>query len=232
MKTTLLLLLIMFFSIISFSQNVQIHYDLGKDRKFVTTTVEMFKPDSYGNTFFFIDMDYYSGGSKGVTLAYWEIARVLKTKKMPLGLHIEYDGGFGRFAVNGSDVAYRINDAYLLGLDYSINSSDFSKGISFKVLYKTIIDKNKMSFQLTTVWFAHFFDNKLSLTGFADFWKEDSDFNFDGTVDAEYIFLTEPQFWFNATEHFSIGSEVEISNNFGNLEGFYIRPTIAMKYTF
>ncbi|RUA12757.1 MAG: DUF5020 domain-containing protein [Flavobacteriia bacterium] len=232
MKTKLLLLFLLSFGIKSFSQNIQLHYDFGKDRKYVTTTVEMFKPDKYGNTFFFIDMDYNSGGTKGISLVYWEIARVLKTEKMPFGIHVEFDGGFGRFNTPEGDVGYRINESYLAGVDYSIHSSDFSKGASFKVLYKTIIGKNKASFQLTTVWYANFFDNKLTLSGFADFWKEDLDFNFDGDVDAEYVFLTEPQIWYNFNKHFSVGSEVEFSNNFGNIEGFYVRPTIAVKATF
>jgi len=232
MKLKLLFLLLIIFSIKSFSQNVQVHYDFGKDRNYVTTTVEMFKPDKFGNTFFFIDMDYYSGGSKGMTLTYWEIARVLKTDKMPFGIQVEFNAGFGRFTTPQSEVAYRINEAYMVGIDYSINSDDFSKGISFKVLYKTIIDKNKASFQLTTVWFANFFNNKLTLSGFADFWKEDSDFDFDGTVDTEYIFLSEPQIWYNITSHFSVGSEVELSNNFANKKGFYTRPTLGLKYTF
>ncbi|MCK5846258.1 MAG: DUF5020 family protein [Bacteroidales bacterium] len=232
MKTKLLLLFLIAFGVKSFAQNIQLHYDFGKDRKYVTTTVEMFKPDKLGNTFFFIDMDYYSGGSNGISLAYWEIARVFKTEKMPFGIHAEFDGGFGRFNTPSGDIGYQINESYLAGIDYSINSADFSKGVSLKVLYKTIIDKNKASFQLTAVWYANFFNNKLTLSGFADFWKEDSDFNFDGDVDAEYIFLSEPQIWYNFNEHFSLGSEVELSNNFGNIKGFYVRPTLGMKYTF
>ena len=35
--------------------NVQTFYDFGKDRKYVTTTFEMFKGDKFGDTFFFID---------------------------------------------------------------------------------------------------------------------------------------------------------------------------------
>ena len=47
------------------AQDVQVHYDLGhslyKDlssRMSVTTTVEMFKPDTWGSTFMFTDIDY------------------------------------------------------------------------------------------------------------------------------------------------------------------------------
>ena len=32
------------------AQNLQVHYDFGKDRKQITTTLEMFKPDKYGST--------------------------------------------------------------------------------------------------------------------------------------------------------------------------------------
>lgn len=47
------------------AQNIQLHYDFGGDlydelgtRPSLTTTVEMFKPDKWGSTFFFVDMDY------------------------------------------------------------------------------------------------------------------------------------------------------------------------------
>ncbi len=68
--------------------------------------------------------------------------------------------------------------------------------------------------------------------GFADFWREDKDFNFDGTVETKFIFLSEPQFWYNFTEHFSCGSEIELGNNFGSVKGFRVNPTVAVKYNF
>ena len=42
---------------------LQVHYDMGEDRGYVTTTIEMFKPDQWGSTFFFVDMDHdtYAG---------------------------------------------------------------------------------------------------------------------------------------------------------------------------
>ena len=61
-----------------FAQNVQLHYDLGRslyndlsERQSVTTTIELFKPDRWGSTYFFTDLDYESDGVMG---AYWEIA--------------------------------------------------------------------------------------------------------------------------------------------------------------
>ena len=47
------------------AQNIQLHYDLGHSlydglsgRPNVTTTVEMIKPDKWGSTFMFTDIDY------------------------------------------------------------------------------------------------------------------------------------------------------------------------------
>ena len=80
-------------------------------------------------------------------------------------------------------------------------------------------------------------------SGFADFWMENrpwqlgakGDSKGDGT---DFIFLSEPQFWFNfhalkGLEKFnlSVGTEVELSNNFVGT-GFYAIPTLALKYTF
>ena len=94
-----ILLFFMMFTSISavYAQNIQLHYDFGENRKLFTTTVEMFKPDKYGSTFFFIDMDYSSDAryvNNGLSLAYWEIARAFKwnetQKLMP---RAEYNGG-------------------------------------------------------------------------------------------------------------------------------------------
>ena len=82
--------------------NMQVFYDFGTDRKFVTMTLEMFKADKWGNTYFFIDHDFnYNQHVEGPNLApggtYLEIARCLnfwqKTKWAPLSLHVEYNGG-------------------------------------------------------------------------------------------------------------------------------------------
>ncbi len=231
MKKILLVCLVFASSALFAQTNLQVHYDLHGDRGYLTTTMEMFKPDNLGNTFFFIDMDYGSNDVDGISLAYWEIARVIKTKKMPVGLHVEYNGGFGTAGKNRA-ISYRINDAWLAGVDYSWNAKDYSKGVTAKVLFKHIRDKHDASFQLTGVWYWHFLNRKLTFTGFMDFWREDVDVNFDGVRDASFIFLTEPQLWYNFCENFSVGGEVEISNYFANMEGLHVFPTVGAKWTF
>lgn len=216
------------------AQNLQVHYDFGKTRKLVTSTVEMFKPDKWGSTFFFVDMNYDADNGKTVSLAYWEIARGIKLGKSPFAAHIEYNGGFGQFNASPYNGAYPINDAWLGGLDYNINNADFTKGITFQALYKYIRDKNDASFQLTAVWYMHMLNKKVTFDGFADFWREDNVFaNSDETITAtKYVFLTEPQIWYNFTENISVGSEIEISSNFGGNKGFMVNPTLAAKWNF
>ncbi|MEA3317765.1 MAG: DUF5020 family protein [Bacteroidota bacterium] len=228
MKKFILLSVILIASISMFAQNVQLHRDFGKDRNYFTTTVEMFKPDKLGNTFFFIDMNYGDGDVEGVSLAYWEISRCIKFGETPLSFHAEYDGGFGQWKDGDIGGTFQINNAWLGGIDYSWNNEDFSKGFSIKTLYKYIQGKHDATFQLTAVWHANFFDNKLSFTGFADFWREDSTF---GTNDTKYVFLSEPQLWYNYNEHLALGTELELSSNFGT-EGFDIMPTLAAKWAF
>lgn len=233
------LVLVLFVSLAAFAvkaQNIQTHYDMGKDRGYITTTVEMFKPDKTGNTFFFIDFDYGSNGvENSPSLAYFEIARCFTLAKSPFSWHVEYNGGL----FNSNGFGNNISNAWLTGLDYSWNAKDFSKGFSLKALYKNIAntsDEKPNNFQLTAVWYLNFAKGKMSFTGFADFWREGHIVSNDGFKtnfqEKEFIFLTEPQLWYNATKKFAIGSEVEISSNFAGHDGFMVNPTAALKYTF
>ena len=237
MKKLLLLFTFLIAAATLEAQNIQLHYDMGKDRKYLTSTVEMFKPDKWGSSFYFIDIDYGKGGTNGVQgtqLAYFEIARGLKFWKSPFEIHLEYNGGFGQFKANPDyNQAYQINDAWLFGGNYTWNTADYSKIFTLQAMYKNIRGKNDMSFQLTGVWTLKFFKDKVTLSGFADFWREDNVVGPTGkTKNTNFVFLSEPQFWFNCTDHFSVGSEVEVSSNFAGHDGLMVNPTIAGKWIF
>ena len=234
MKRVLLFALI-FVAFSATAQNVQLHYDFGnklyksetKDsRPSLVSTVEMFRADKFGSTFFFVDMEYY----RGINKAYWEISRELNfwqnTKLSWLSAHIEYNGG-----VSGVWGTY--DDAFLFGATYSGHSKDYSKTWSITASYK-LIPKNAVTahnFQITAVWGITFLKGYMSFSGFIDFWREH-------WGDTEYIIMAEPQLLFNfnaikGCEKFnlSIGTEVELSNNFVD-PGFYAIPTAAIKWTF
>jgi len=240
MKKLVLALFVSLLTLGAIAQNVQTHYHLGSSSgNFLTTTVEMFKPDKHGNTFFFIDMNYGEGDVQGVSMSYWEISRSLTLGKSPFAAHLEYNGGFGQWKTGTLSGAYAINDAWLGGLEYSWNAKDFSRGFTFETLYKNIRGKNTASFQLTGVWYMNFFKNKVKFDGFADFWREDNTFQTGTTITGDpiiettkFVFLSEPQLWYNFDSNFAAGTEVRLRYNFGGLQGFAVQPTAALKYTF
>lgn len=214
-------------------QNVQLHYDFGENRKYLTSTVEMFKPDKWGSTFYFIDMDYgIKDELEGVNMTYWEIARGLSFWDFPFEIHMEYNGGFGEYAKKNNKLySYQIEDAWLFGGHYTFSNEDFSRTFTIQLMYKYIKNVENLSFQITGVWELNYFDGKVTFTGFADFWEEPVDFDNDGIDDADYVFQAEPQLWYNFNEHLSLGTEIEFANNFVK-EGFQINPTLGAKWIF
>lgn len=222
----------LFASLLSQAQtNLQVHYDLGDGREYVTTTLEMFKPDKWGNTFFFVDLDYNYGKDNHPSSAYFEIARCINTWGGPFSAHVEYNGGFFGNAIAGLPVGFSlpVNNAWLGGLDYGMHNADYTQTLNLKALYKHIVGKQE-SAQLTAVWGLHLMNRKISFTGFADIWLEDNT-NMDGSK-TDYTFITEPQLWYNFTENLSAGTEVEISSNFAGNKGFMANPTLAVKWNF
>ena len=225
--------------------NLQVFYDFGPDRQHVTTTLEGFYNDNWGNTFFFLDHDYNSKDANGKVIApsgtYLEIARCLNfwqnSAIAPLSLQVEYNGGVYH--------GYTINSAFLTGIDLFLHSADFNNTFNFKVLYKNIRNTtSQVPMQFTFVWgFQDLFGLKgLRFSGFCDFWWEDhmlfSDHN--GAIIPEQagtVFLSEPQLWYNlgslfGCDNFNIGGEVELSYNFGTSKGFWARPCAGIKWVF
>lgn len=227
----LVFLFILGFSMASYAQDLQLHYDLGHsretsipDRNYFTSTFEMFKPDSMGSFYWFIDMDY-NNTKKQMSLAYLEISRNFKIGKFPLQPHIEYNGGLVLVSQN---IGTSIANCLLLGFAYPFN---VAKGnFELQLMYKSITNDQKADMQFTGVWSYPLFKGKVMFDGFFDIWTQDK--NATGTT-KKIIFLSEPQIWYNVNNHFSVGSETEISSNFvfgSNKVEYY--PTVAVKWNF
>ena len=218
------------------AQDIQLHYDFGRNiytgeesgRQKVTITLEQFKADKWGSWYYFVDVDLSSHFTES---AYTEISREFKLgKQSPFAAHVEYDGGLSR---SGS-----FQQAGLIGAAYNGHTADFSKTWSVQLLYKQFFKsyENTHSYasaQLTGVWGLNFFNKKLTFSGFIDFWRgEKADSH--GCL----VILSEPQLWYNFTEHFSAGTEWEFSNNFiynsdpTSDKTFFWNPTVAVKWNF
>ena len=215
------------------AQNVQLHYDFGRHiypdqedgRQSVTMTLEQFKADKWGSWYYFVDVDF---SNKFIEGAYTEISREFNIGKQGFAAHVEYDGGLNRF---GS-----FQHAALLGGAFNGHNADFSKTWSVQLMYKRFFKSYEYtraynSVQLTGVWGLNFAQKKCTFSGFIDFWRGEKA---DGT--GQLVILSEPQFWYNFTDHFSAGAEVEVSNNFiyntYDDKSFFINPTLALKWNF
>lgn len=215
------------------AQNVQLHYDLGRNlypdeeagRQKVTMTLEQFKADKWGSWFYFVDVDF---SRKFVEGAYTEISREFNIGKKGFAAHVEYDGGLNRF---GS-----FQQSALLGGAWNGHNADFSTTYSVQLMYKRFFKSYNYtnayhSFQLTGVWSTTFANKKCTFSGFIDLWRGEK-----ANGHGQLVILAEPQFWYNATEHFSVGTEWEISDNFVyntyNGKTFFVNPTLAVKWNF
>ena len=215
------------------AQNVQLHYDFGRNiysneesgRQKVTATLEQFKADKWGSWYYFVDIDFSRKFTEG---AYAEISRELNICTKLFASHVEYNGVLNRF---GS-----FQQAALVGGAWNGHNADFTKTYSVQLMYKHYFksyDNTRAysSAQLTGVWSTTFAHGALTFSGFIDFWRGE---NAQGH--GQLVILSEPQLWYNATEHLSIGTEVEFSNNFiyntYNDKSFFINPTIALKWKF
>lgn len=226
------------------STNIQLFYDFGSDRKCVTSTVEGFYSDPWGNTFFFIDHDYSkknSQGEKAMLGTYWEIARCLNfwqgTKLNFLSLQVEYNGGVYR--------GYGINHTFLTGADFFVHNEDFSNTFNFKLLYKHIAGQHgNVPLQFTFVWGMKniFKAPGLNFSGFIDIWGEKHTV-YEGNVfgknpkESSVVMISEPQLWYAVGQHFgcpnlNVGSEIELSYDFGTGKGFWCRPCLGVKWVF
>ena len=239
MKKILFTALLFIASLPMFAQlNVQIHHDFGKtimgdelsNRARLTATIENFKADKWGSTYFFVDADFGSNTMKSV---YAEFSREFKFWEAPFAAHIEYNGGLSG---GGS-----YNDAYLAGAAWNWANKDFSKTFSLQLLYKYLANQpssNKHSWQVTTVWGIHFAKGLCTFSGYADV-------SHDNSVSGNLVFSSEPQFWFNLAAldsvdddfKLSLGGELELSKNLvwpaeGVNDKFYAIPTLAAKWTF
>lgn len=244
MKKKILNIVFLAIAMTSSAQNIQLHYDLGhtlygelSGRPNVTSTFEMFKADKWGSTYTFIDIDYYSDGAAG---AYWEISREFRLgAQSRWAVHTEYDGG--ATTIEHTSIGNRFQHVFLGGAAWNWLSQDFTKQFSLQALYKYHFkgaNRGAFSgFQMTAVWSDTFANGLCTFSGFVDVW-------YDKDVGGKLITLSEPQFWFNLNAlkgmediKVSVGTEVEISNNFvydhlGNNNKFYAIPTLAAKWTF
>ena len=222
--------------------NLQTFYDFG--RGYATTTIEMFKADNWGDTFFFVDHYYATdaqrkndGSGSAINGSYFEIERKLNfwqdTALGALSAMVEYDG-----ATWGAGV-------FCFGASYFLHSADYRNTFSLSLLYDKHVGFGSATtpVKFSGVWgMKDLFGVKgLNFSGFVDVWGNDQTIaNPDDVLhpyETKFSVLSEPQLWYNVGQFFGcenllIGGEIELSFNFAGVRGFACNPCLGTKWIF
>lgn len=203
------------------SQNIQVHYDFGKDRQFITTTLEMFKPDSMGSTFFFTDFDF-GADNNSMSLSYFEIARyiTLPVLNNKLDATVQFNDGHLR----AGDYAVPIGQVWLAGLSYPVNL-DFMV-VKIDLLYRHADYSSGTDWQFTAAWFKPCLNDRLVFAGFLDVWTENR------SGEKKVVYQAEPLVWLNVWKRLFVGGELELSYNFLPEDDFGAIPTLGLQWYF
>ena len=203
-------------SIVS-AQNLQIHYDLSKDHRYFTSTLEMYRRDERGATFWFVDFDYNEPNLSGASLGYWEIARYFKTTfNKNVSLTLQFNDGVASWGTLGQ--------AWLAGGVYAFSLKKLS--LSSELMYRQLRGSSSADGQLTFVFFAPFLSGRAHFTGYMDIWTQDEMEDKEKKV----IIMSQPQIWYTLSEKVYIGGEARITKNFSPQKGWYLYPTMGVKW--
>lgn len=226
------------------AQNIQLHYDFGRyvypttqeGRPYITATIEQKSLDRWGDTFYFVDMNFLD---QGAVQANWKFLRNLRFWKAPISWHVRYDGGLRFINANlpepmGSR-AISMKDAFFTGATYHWRTADRKFILNLTGAYKYIKGHSQPhNWEGTVVWNYLPGTGLFNLTGFATLWQER-----DARFGTSLKFMSQPQFWFNLDKlacvpddvRLSIGSEVRISRNI-DAPQWIVAPTLALRWSF
>lgn len=226
------------------AQNVQLHYDFGKfihpdkqvGRPTTLLTVEQQSVDKFGDTFYFVDMNFQDQGAVATN---WKFMRNIRFWNGPLSWHVRYDGGMRFLNSNTSEDAPRaamsIKDAFFTGVTYTYLRPDRKLMVALTPSYKYIKGHSEPhNWEAVAVWKYAPGNGLVSANGFFTYWREKMPIY--GTT---YRWMTQPQFWLNLNKikgvsenmRLSVGTELRLSSNVDS-KGVIFAPTLALKWNF
>lgn len=196
------------------SQNIQILHNIESGNNRPVITLEHFNTDKYGSNYAFTDFEF--NGYKGaINTAFVKINRMLNFWDNPLSINFEYTGGL----FYTPEFSSSINNVWVVGGDYQLNSNDYSKILNLKLGYRIEPKIKSESYQFSAIWNLNYFNNKISINGFLHNYIQHN----------KAIIYAEPQIWYNIDKHLSLGGEVRTGYNF-NAPQWKAIPAIGIKY--
>lgn len=228
-KYILMLLLSVYCALDASAQNLQFHYFFDHtlngrmcDKNYLQITFDMFKADKWGSFYTFTDFNF-TGKQGNLGSIYWEISRNQNIGKLPVKLHIEYNGGVAS--------SCSMPGAYFLGVNYPLTIGRFAVGanLSYKVnAFKRISQDG----QLTLTWSGTVCKERFLLCGFVDMWTENKVRDEKSDEGKKFVVLFGPQGWYNLNPKIAIGTKINISYNMLEEHTIFVFPSLAVKWNF
>lgn len=214
--------------------NIQVLYDCVESP---LTTVEMYKGDAWGDTYFFIDHYYNFERTNGHTSigmdSYFEFERGLnfwqQTPMRNFSLHVELD--FKCFGGMGSGMA-------CIGAKYAFHNATFSRTAGIALMYDHYIVSGSadLPLKLTGTWNVNnlFGLRGLTFDGFIDVWGNNTEYLTEqGGIGYDHFSIhSQPQLWMHITPHLNLGGEVVLGYNHRGTHGFLCQPCVGLKWAF
>ncbi|NOT77164.1 MAG: DUF5020 family protein [Cyclobacteriaceae bacterium] len=228
-------------SVVGFSQNVQLHYDLrhtidpeSNPMNFPSLTFEYFKNvDTVGTgSFLFKTQLDLKGKSNNAGQVFTQISQSLRFWKPKIYLSIGYSGGLG---VTTTSFGFYIANSLSAGVSYSTQW----KGafITSSLLYRyNAFDAPSFDPQFTFYFGKGFFNYRIFVGGSFVFWTENRNQGNDFTKDLsgkKLSFFGDPQIWVKVKGGLSLGSRINVFYHTLTEEDILqIYPTVGAKYQF
>ena len=207
----------------SFSQNVQLVYDMrhtadprNNPKNFPTLYFEYFKSQDSGKAFikpgsflFKMEADAYIPGINTGKM-YFQVSQTLRFWQPKVFLHLSFSSGLG--VTEPKQYSYYILNTYLAGVAcrFQWKGGFYSLVIDYKYVSYT---KPSSDFLSTFYFYKGFFNFHCEFLGDFSFWKQNKNQGDTGTENLSgkrFFLFGEPQIWFRVAGEFSVGARINI----------------------
>jgi Domain of unknown function (DUF5020) len=240
----ILLWAFMFCALRSFSQNIQLHYDLrhttdpaANSKNYPTLYFEYFKSQDSGRSFikpgaflFKMQADLL-GAANNIGKMYIQVAQTLRFWKPRVFLHLSFSGGLG--VTEPKQYSYYILNTYEAGVAYSF---EWKGGYYTSVLdYKYVPYASPSSdFIYTFYFYRGFYNYRLEISGDFSLWTENKnhgDAVTENLTGKRFFFYAEPQIWYRVAGGFSVGTKINMYYHIYTSENILqIYPAAAVRW--
>jgi Domain of unknown function (DUF5020) len=234
-------LVLSFYVIPAFSQNLQLHYDFRHSidpglnpNNYPTFTFEYFKNlDTVGTGSFLIKIQAdLKGKNHNMGQVFTQISQTLRFWKPKIYLSVTYSGGLG---VTASAYGFYLSNSLGIGLSYPFRWR--GAFLSVNLLYRyNAFDSPSYDPQFTFYFGKGFYNYKIFVAGSFVSWTENNNQGNDQTKDLsgkKFAFFGDPQIWIRVKNGLSVGSRVNVYYHLISQHNtLQCYPTIGLKYQF